>query len=282
MKSISGNTRIVAQNLLAGIIFVCLAGAFGPNWATAQETPSADPNTPLRPLQAKITTVTGNNVQYSLDNGKTWQSAVQGTVVSQNAVIRTGFASGCEVSFQANTVLQIEALSSVRIADYMGNETAEKVTANLQYGAVRCGVEMVKVKSDTRITTSVATLAIRGTITRVEYDRGTNQCELAVEEHGPAEAITRYAMYTLREGMKTDAKLSRHLKTAIFGRSVFVTGSPATGGLTDSEADSITNVAGAVDLSIDNAKTREDNPVSVPGQDGQECPGGECPIGPSA
>ena len=97
-------------------------------------------------------------------------------------------------------------------------------------------------------------------------DAGTNNFEI---------------IYTLREGMKTDAKLSRHLKTAIFGRSVFVTGSPATGGLTENEADSITNVAGALDLSIDGAKTRGDNPASLPGQDGDDCNDGECPIGPS-
>ncbi|MCP4711539.1 MAG: hypothetical protein GY869_23215 [Planctomycetes bacterium] len=197
-------------------------------------------------LDAIISNMTGTAVQVSLDEGKTWQAAKQGMALSKGAAVRTGFASTCEINFGDHSILQIMALSSVSITEYAGSsQTTEKVQTNLQYGAVRCGVEKGRVETDTKISTPVSTLSIRGTFIYVEYDPGTRRCTLKVDEDGPAVASTftrdcfglsMYGDYMLNEGMKTDCCLSRFLKLAIFERTVWVTGNLAVGDITDAES----------------------------------------------
>jgi len=190
-------------------------------------------------LKAIITKVTGASVQFSPKAGAAWQKAKVGDELTMDATVRTGFASGCELTFGEHTVLQIEALSAVRVADYSKvGEGKEKVDANVQYGAVRCGVEKGQIKAETKISTPVSTLSIRGTLVYVEFDRGTRSCLLRVDEDGPAMAYggkdcegcqedepkPGQSNYTLEEGMRTDCSLSRYLRTAIFDRNLHVTG----------------------------------------------------------
>jgi len=195
---------------------------------------------------ALLSNMTGAAVQVSLDEGKTWEAAKQGMALGKGAAVRTGFASTCEINFGDHSILQILALSSVSIAEYAGSsQTAETVQTNLQYGAVRCGVEKGRVETDTKISTPVSTLSIRGTFIYVEYDPGTRRCTLKVDQDGPAVASTftrdcfglsMEGDYLLNEGMKTDCCLSRFLKLAIFERTVWVTGNLAVGDITDAEA----------------------------------------------
>ena len=254
---------LIGRGLLAILIPAVLA--FGLNPATAQTTAaeqtttSTDPATAaaaqpapqlmtLQPLDAVISEVTGKSVQVSLD-GKTWQPARKGQALGRGAAIRTGFASSCEVDFGDHSVLQILALSSVSIADYAGAiNVEERVQANLQYGALRCGVEKGRVQTDTKISTPISTLSIRGTYIYVEYDPGTRRCKLKVDEDGPALASTFTkdcfglaldGNYLLNEGMYTDCCLSRFLKLAIFDRTVWVTGNYALGDITDEEANAL-------------------------------------------
>ncbi len=243
------------------------------------QTEAAVKQPELAQLDAQISKIVGGSVQYSNDAGKNWVKAELEAKLGKDSIVRTGFASTCEISFRGNTLIQVEALSSVRIAEYLGNENAEKVDASLQYGAVRCGVEKGKVKSDTKISTSVAVLAIRGTITFVEYDRGTGACELAVVEDGPADAITGGGSYSLAAGMSTDANLSRHLQNAIFGRSVFVTGSRNLGDVTDVEAEIISLVTGGGELGDLSGGESDDSGSDDNNDCG--CPDGECDPGPT-
>ena len=193
------------------------------------------------PLKAVVTKVTGASVQFSPKTGAPWQKAKVGDKLAMDATVRTGFASGCELNFGEHTVVQIEALSAVRIADYSRvSDDTESVDANVQYGAVRCGVEKGRIKAETKISTPVSTLSIRGTLVYVEFDRGTRNCLLRVDEDGPAMAygngecedcekdnspkIPSQVGYILEEGMRTDCSLSRYLRTAIFDRNLLVTG----------------------------------------------------------
>ncbi|MBN2210410.1 MAG: FecR domain-containing protein [Sedimentisphaerales bacterium] len=246
--------------------------------------PVADPNASAAPqtqLEAEITLVTGKHVQYTLDKVN-WLPAKVGIKLPGDASVRTGFASTCEISFRGHTVVRVEDLSSVRIAEYLGNEKQETVRTNLQYGAVRCGVEEGRIKSDTTISTPVALLAIRGTVTQVEYDRGTAECRLGVLSGGPADAISRRGRYPLQAGMNTNGQLNRYLQTAITERFVSVTGNVALGGLTPDEAGVLAQLAGGSLL-------QGDDPTSLLDRVRDRlsiirdilCPGGECDPGPS-
>ena len=268
------------------ILLGCLWGAL-PAWGQAGavgapgDSIKNEPNDLTEQRNAVITEVIGKSVQCSLDGGKSWRSAKGKMELPKSAMIRTGFASSCEVSFQGNTVVQVEPLSSMRIADYLGNKskTREKVDVNLHYGAVRCGVEKGRIRSNTQIITPVSTLGIRGTQTRVVHLRGAGQSMLAVTKDGPADAMSWKGRYELREGMKTDNQLSRHLKTAIFDRTVFVSGNPALGDVTDVEAEVMSQVSSVVDLVDDRADWRGDSGQSS-SDDNSDCTDGECDPGP--
>lgn len=220
-----------AMGMVVGVLLVLTAGLWGQ--ATVAVNPAvtvdpnavvAEPNQALAPMEAEAIKVTGKSVQYSLDGGQAWQPLTAGTKLPQQAAVRTGFASTCEVSFRGHTVLIVEPLSSVKIGEYLGNDAVQKVQANLQYGAVRCGVEKGRVKSDTKVSTAVSTLSIRGTVVYVEYDRGNRRCQLKVEEGGPALAMTSQGEYLLEDQMDTDCALTPYLEQAIFTHYAWMTG----------------------------------------------------------
>jgi len=287
MKTAKTTKKHLIQLTISIILLGSLWGAL-PAWGqagsvgTPGESIKNEPNDLTEQLNAVLTEVTGKSVQCSLDGGKSWRSAKTQLELPISAMIRTGFASSCEVSFHGNTVVQVEPLSSMRIADYLGDKlkTREKVDVSLHYGAVRCGVEKGRIRSNTQIITPVSTLGIRGTKTRVEYSRGTAQCQLAVLKDGPADATSWKGRYELNEGMKTDKNLSRHLKMAIFDRTVYVSGNPALGDVTDVEAEVMSQVSSAVDLVDDQAGWLGDSGQESSGDNSGDCTDGECDPGP--
>jgi hypothetical protein len=251
------------------------------NAAAASPASNPAPEAPAD-AEAVISDVQGVSVQVSLDNGQTWQKATKGIKVSKNGAIRTGFASSCELSFGGRSVLQIQALSSIKVADYQTSAAVEKVRTNLQYGAVRCGVEKGRVTADTAISTPVATIAIRGTITFMAYDPGTQRCELGVDQDGPALASSAAGQYTLYEGMRTNETLSRFLRLAIFDRTVWLNGNYRLGEISETEALAIAYQAGN-DTAIDPTEgaLQFNDPKSIDAQRVSEsfinnCPGGIC------
>lgn len=247
-----------------------------------------DPNLPEPAIEAAadeeafISDVKGASVQVSLDNGKTWQKATKGMKVGKDGAIRTGFASSCELSFGSRSVVQIQALSSIKVADYQTSATTAKVRTNLQYGAVRCGVEKGRIKADTTISTPVAAIAIRGTITFLSYDPGTQRCLLGVDEDGPALATNAAGQYVLYEGMRTNEALSRFLRLAVFDRISWVSGNYKLGDLSETEAQAIsyqTNDESVIEPT-EGARQYGD-PKSIDAQLVPEsiishCPGGVC------
>ena len=151
---------------------------------------ATDPNQPPRDLNARITDVQGKNVQVSLDDDQSWKPAKVDLELPKNAAVRTGFASTCEISFDTHSIVQIEPLSSVRIADFFGTDTEHQVRANLQYGAVRCGVDQGRIKADTEVSTPVSTLSIRGTRAYMEYNPGDCRAASASMRTAPSMSPT--------------------------------------------------------------------------------------------
>ena len=238
--------------------------------ATGAENDSAKDS-----LSAVITEVKGKHVQCSTDDGQTWQKAAVNIKLKRNDAVRTGFGSSCELNFGGHSIVRVEALSSLKVDDYAATAQGEKVRAKLRYGAVRCGVERGRVKADTRISTPVSTLSIRGTLVYVEYDSGTRRCKLQVDDHGPAWASAaawrwgsgcddcdedesddeespqsdqsaasaiesnQPGVYVLEEGMRTDCTLSRYLDMAVFERTVWVNGNYNVGDVSEPEKNAI-------------------------------------------
>ena len=268
------------------------------------------PSGKSKTLKAVVTKVSGKHVQYSVDKGKSWKPLKLGVELSKGSLVRTGFGSGCELRFGGHSVLIIQALSSVRVADYVGIQGKEIVRARLHYGALRCGVEKGRIEADTRISTPVSTLSIRGTKVFVSYDAGIQSCMLGVDEDGPAtarvygegccgpgetEEDTQFADdpnqevpafssdYELYEGMRTDCMLSRDLRLAEFDRMVWVTGNYRVGDVSSTEAESIVQLQhqGTIDPTEGARQYDDDKSIGQQRYGSQEIdfPGGDVPIG---
>ena len=260
-------------------------------------------------LQAVVTKVSGKHVQYSVDGGKNWKPLKLGVELGKGGLVRTGFGSGCELSFGGHSVLILQALSSVRVSDYMGIQGREIVRARLHYGALRCGVEKGRIEADTRISTPVSTLSIRGTKVYVSYDAGIQSCMLGLYEDGPAtarvyedaccgpgepdEEYTRFSDdpnqqvqafssdYALYEGMRTDCMLSRDLRLAEFDRMVWVTGNYRVGDISATEAESIVQHYGNIEPTEGARQYNDDKSIGQQRFGSREIdfPGGDIPIG---
>ncbi len=228
-----------------GILLILLINA-----VTAQEAPKIKPTEPTRPTKAVkkykavINKVTGRAVQVNLD-GKKWQVAKKDMQLPAKAQVRTGFGSSCELVFGKHTIVQVKPVSSIKLSEYSGTGKKQKVQTNLQYGAVRCGVEHGGVEADTSIRTPVSTLSIRGTWAEVEYDRGLDRDRHYVSEGGPVvvrsnshgfTGSTGKRQYTLNAGKRTTNTMIRSLTIAISGRTIFTGGNPFIGGATRNEA----------------------------------------------
>jgi len=267
------------------------------------------PSGKSKTLKAVVTKVSGKHVQYSVDKGKNWKPLQLGVELGKGGLIRTGFGSGCELSFGGHSVLIIQALSSVRVADYVGIQGKEIVRARLHYGALRCGVEKGRIEADTRISTPISTLSIRGTKVFVSYDAGIQSCMLGVDEDGPAtarvygagccgpgeteEEYTQFADdpnqevpgfssdYALYEGMRTDCMLSRDLRLAEFDRMVWVTGNYLVGDISTTEAESILQHQGHIEPTEGARQYDDDKSIGQQRYGSQEIdfPGGDIPIG---
>jgi len=267
-------------------------------------------------LSAVITEVKGKHVQHSTDGGKTWKKAAVKIKLKRNDAVRTGFGSSCELNFGGHSIVRVEALSSLKVDDYAATAQGEKVRAKLRYGAVRCGVERGRVKADTRISTPVSTLSIRGTLVYVEYDSGTRRCKLQVDEHGPAwasaaawrwgsgcddcdedesddekasqsgqsaasEDPNQPGVYVLEEGMRTDCTLSRYLDMAVFERTVWVNGNYNIGDVSEPEKNAIifnTNQTDPGNGALQYDDEKSGSSLSGP-PDEIEFPEGDIPIG---
>ncbi|MBN1435912.1 MAG: FecR domain-containing protein [Sedimentisphaerales bacterium] len=201
-----------------------------------EPTVNTEPETTMEPVISTlpegvagvIIEVNGEHAQYTTD-GENWQPAQVNAQLTVNSSVRTGFNSNCSVQMGNNSVIRVEPISSLKMADYVADAGQETVRANLQYGAVRCGVSHSNITTDTAISTPVSTLSIRGTDIYAEYDPGTRQVSFRVDHDGPGLVIpqgggplqfqastpgdsqTAGRTYQLEEGMGTDGDLSRHL-----------------------------------------------------------------------
>lgn len=236
---------------------VNVAAAVSPSGAAAgndiKGQPKEETGDSVRPdkvveLEANISRVVGKHVQVTTDGGQTWNSAQVDDKLGRNGAVRTGFASGCDVRFGEHSLVEVKALSSMRVADYLRADNGEVVRASVRYGAIRCGVDQSRVKTDTRISTPVSTLGIRGTVVAMTYDPSLGKVDYMLAEHGPAivkafvGGVPDGPGYVLEEGMQTDQSLTRSLDKAIEGRVVWLSGSPSTGGISKAEGAFLTHI----------------------------------------
>ena len=290
-------TKTMWVSFLATALFVSATGL-------GQTDPNAVALTTAEYV-AKILSVKGK-VQYSQE-GVTWQPAKVAAQLSKEAQVRTGFGSTCELSFGENSTLEVAALSSVKMADYASGNGQERARANLQYGAVRCGVSKGQIKSNTSIVTPVSTLSIRGTIVTVEFDAGTRQLMMRVDMDGPAIASLPLAalpggqpgpsmqfvaeaaeavgkVYELQEGMQTNGTLDSYLNLTMLERTSWGSGNYALGDITQLEKDAIVYQAGGVSLNpAGGALQYGQTPSSFSGfhrPDDDDDDSGGCPWGP--
>lgn len=111
----------------------------------------------------------GDDIEISKDNGKTWQPAKVGTPVGGNDMVKTGFQSKIALRFETGEVVVLEELTEVRMRIFdLGS--INHVELWLKAGGVMSQVNRhAAVRTEFTVKSPTATTSVRGTVFYVGY-----------------------------------------------------------------------------------------------------------------
>jgi len=136
---------------LATLVLGCLVPA-----VLAAEGAEAD-----EPLQGRVRAAEGT-VEMRSAKGEPWRPVEVGTTLPAGADLRTGFRARCVLDM-TDSLVQIDPLSVVRIAELQQEGKEVRTRLHLKQGHAQAIVEKGRIESDFAILTPSATLAVRGT-----------------------------------------------------------------------------------------------------------------------
>jgi len=113
------------------------------------------------PLGARVQAVVGT-VEARPAKGEAWRPVEVGSILLSGADLRTGFRARCVLDM-TDSLVQIDPLSVVRIAQLERKGDEVRTRLHLKQGNAQAIVEKGRIESDFRILTPSATLAVRGT-----------------------------------------------------------------------------------------------------------------------
>lgn len=161
-------------------VAICLGLSIGAGSAVAQDVPAAEVkvqvNAPgIQALRYQVNDVQGRvkvaRIGAEPANEKAWRQIVKGELLGPGLQIRTFFRSKLKlVAYPSDppTVMLIERSTLMSISElrFEKNDKGEKTAKSrlgLGYGAIRCGVDEGRVRSDMEIAMPGATLSKKGT-----------------------------------------------------------------------------------------------------------------------
>jgi len=113
------------------------------------------------PLLARVQAVTGT-IETRPAVGQPWRPVRVGMTLRPGADLRTGFRARCVLDM-TDSLVQIDPLSVVRIAELERNGGEVRTRLHLKQGNAQAIVEKGRIESDFAILTPSATLSVRGT-----------------------------------------------------------------------------------------------------------------------
>jgi hypothetical protein len=146
------------------------------------DQPATSPETTTKPSQfAAVASFTGD-VTFSVGDGPP-QPLTADTKLPRGAVIQTGVDAEVRLKFADGTVMRLDEMTSVHIADLLSKRSRQAVTVQLALGRVSATVNPKKAFiTDFKVTTPSGAAGVRGTVFSVFYDPDAKVTVVATEE----------------------------------------------------------------------------------------------------
>jgi len=145
--------------VLAAVILI--VSPFAAEAAAADSAPDADTAPKPTLLAARVIEVEGT-VESRPAVGQPWKALAVGSVLAPGTDLRTGFRAHCVLDM-TDSLVQIDPLSVVRIAELQRTGDKVRTRLYLKQGHTQSIVEKGRIESDFAILTPSATLAVKGT-----------------------------------------------------------------------------------------------------------------------
>lgn len=111
----------------------------------------------------------GEDIEISKDNGKTWQPAKVGVPVSGNDRVKTGFQSKLAIRFETGEVVVLEELTEVQLRLFdLG--AINQIELNIKAGGITSQHRPAAIRTEFKVTSPTSVTSVRGTVFYVGVD----------------------------------------------------------------------------------------------------------------
>jgi len=157
---------MISRTAFVGTILLAVGAFFAAASAVRAEAPPAAPAAePAAPAPEKVP-VTAKIVEGTVETrpavGQPWVPVQVGHQLAEGADLRTGFRARCVLDM-VDSLVQVEALSVVRLGELKREGGAIRTRLYLKQGNTQSIVEKENIESDFSIVTPSATLSVQGT-----------------------------------------------------------------------------------------------------------------------
>ena len=138
-----------------------------PVMAAASPIDNVDPTR----LDAIVASVTGHAQKLAPGEGQKWEAIAKGDVLATGMIVRTGLGARVVLKLPRHGEVTIHSATKIGIRQLGQFGEAVRLRMGLKYGTMRARVESSRGKHQFRVATPVATLSVRGSETKIEWQR---------------------------------------------------------------------------------------------------------------
>jgi hypothetical protein len=189
---------------LVGTILLAVGAFFAAASAVRAEAPPADPApAPAAPAAAPapekfpaIAKIVEGTVETRPAVGQPWVPVQVGHQLAEGADLRTGFRARCVLDM-VDSLVQVEALSVVRLGELEREGDAIRTRLYLKQGNTQSIVEKENIESDFSIVTPSATLSVQGTFRVLAGNFQDTQSHFGLTDQGSLGAQNGLGQFSL-------------------------------------------------------------------------------------
>jgi len=216
------------------VIFVLIVDATAATKRSAGQARQGQ-QTAAEKLAVTVASVTGQAEWLAAGQQDKWQRLKAGDKIGELSVIRTGLRSKVVLKFADRGEVEVGPASKIGIAEFRKRGSSSTTRLGLKYGSMRATVDSTRGPNDTKISTPVATLSVRGSQADIGYGGGN---DLKVHgRKGQWRVASGERTRTIGPGESTDGNLTASMELMKGRRDSHM----AVAGLSDKEIELITN-----------------------------------------
>ena len=159
-------------------------------------------NNPV-PDEIRVTSVSGEDTEYSRDGGKTYQPLTTGTVLKAGDFVQT--LDGHAVMDLGYGKLTVPQFTTFQINEYSSQAKLKKTQMHLYTGTVKVNVKhTAAIRSDFSVSTPTANSSIRGSEMIVSYDKNSDTTTVyTTDDKAYVQGTNDSSETTVPEGQKS-------------------------------------------------------------------------------